>query len=40
MARWLVLLLLGVFTTGAMVGCEIDADADDDGGKLEVDVDD
>jgi hypothetical protein len=40
MSRWLIMLLLSLFTVGGMVGCEIDADADDDGGRLEVDIDD
>ena len=39
MSRWLMLLMLGLASLGS-TGCEIDADADDDGAKLEVDVDD
>ena len=41
MPKWLTILLLGgmLFAAGP-IGCEIDADADDDGAKLEVDVDD
>lgn len=39
MARWLLMLVFTVFAAGALTGCEIDADADDDGGRLEVDVD-
>jgi hypothetical protein len=39
MAKFLMMLLLlcGGFVAS---GCEADADIDDDGGKLEVDVDD
>lgn len=36
--KFWMLLLLGLFTFGA-VGCEVDGDVDDDGAKLEVDVD-
>jgi len=36
-AIWLVMLLM-VMGVG-VVGCEIDGDADDDGARLEVDVD-
>ena len=35
---WMLFLALALFAP--MVGCEIDADADDDGAKLEIDVDD
>lgn len=39
MKRWWILLLtLGLFAP--IMGCEIDADADDDDARLEVDVDD
>lgn len=40
MARWIVLLLLGLVSFGGIAGCEIEGDIDDDNGKLEVDVDD
>lgn len=39
MKRLIMLMMLGLFTFAA-VGCEIDGKADDDGAKLEVDVDD
>jgi hypothetical protein len=38
MKWWKLLLIAMLFTP--VIGCEIDADADDDGAKLEVDVDD
>ena len=39
--KWLTMLLLAIMSF-AVIGCEADADidADDDGGKLKVDVDD
>ena len=40
MARWMLMALLGLAAFVGVVGCEVDADADDDGGKLKVDVDD
>jgi hypothetical protein len=43
MKRAWLLMLLGIFAFGGltgMTGCEADFDADDDGGRLEVDVDD
>jgi hypothetical protein len=40
MTRFFILLLLGLFTMGGVVGCEVDGDVDDDGAKLEIDVDD
>jgi hypothetical protein len=41
--KWWKLMVLAVLLApmaGSMVGCEVDADADDDGAKLKVDVDD
>jgi hypothetical protein len=40
MTRALMLLLMGLFAFGGLVGCEAHVDADDDNGRLEVDVDD
>lgn len=34
----LILMMLGLFTMG-MVGCEADADVDDDGARLEIEED-
>ena len=39
MTKWLLMLMLAA-SGAAMVGCEIEGKADDDGAKLEVDVDD
>jgi hypothetical protein len=39
MKRFLILLMLGLFMV-PMIGCEVHGDADDDGAKLKVDVDD
>jgi hypothetical protein len=40
MARWMMMALLGLTAFVGVVGCEADADVDDDGAKLKVDVDD
>jgi hypothetical protein len=40
MARWLMLVLFGLTAFVGVVGCEADADVDEDGAKLKVDVDD
>jgi hypothetical protein len=40
MTRAMLLLLMGLFAFGGVVGCEANIDADDDRGRLEVDVDD
>jgi len=40
MKRWWMLLMLLVLGVGMVGGCEVEGDADDDGGSLKVDVDD
>jgi hypothetical protein len=39
MKRFLILVMLGLFLA-PVVGCRVDADADDDDAHLKVDVDD
>jgi hypothetical protein len=42
MKKWLKATLLALLlapAAGSMVGCEVDADADDDGAKIEIDKD-
>ena len=38
--KWWTLLLLGLLLAPVQIGCEVDADVDDDDAKLKVDVDD
>jgi hypothetical protein len=40
MKKWWMLMLLALFIAPIQMGCEVDADADDDGAELKVDVDD
>jgi hypothetical protein len=37
--KWWKLLLIAVLFAPVQMGCEVDADADDDGAKIEIDAD-
>ena len=38
--KWWKLLMIAMLLAPIQLGCEVDADGDDDGGSLKVDVDD